>query len=141
MNDKKSNQVYIRFENVTPEEAGKLASELKDRLQKASNQIPVEPHKPDPRSMDVGTELIMGIFEHFPAALAAHVFISFFQEKGARVTIVMEDNLRKLVCRIDSASKAVEENVKKSLLQWFDKPAAPPKPEGNNDGEDNKPIK
>jgi len=120
MDDKNSNQLHIRFENVAAAEASRLATELKERLQTASNRISVELHKPNPNTLDLGSELILQLLQHdIPIALVAHLIVFFFQEKGGQVAIVIENTVTKqIVFRVKEASQKVEEELKKVLSRF-----------------------
>jgi len=117
MGDKNSNQLHIRFENVTLAEASRLAAELKERLQTASNSISVKLHKPNPNTLDLGSELILQLLQHdIPIALVAHLIVSLFQENGGRIPIVIVT--KQIVFRVKEASQKVEEELKKFLSRF-----------------------
>ncbi len=110
MNDKHG--FIIKFENTTPVEANQLAEELNQRLSLLCKGVCAELHKPDPHTMDLGTELFISFVQDVAVnATVAAVMAHFFREKGGNVYIFVVNVYNGSNFLVKNASEEMEREL------------------------------
>lgn len=133
MNNSNSKKLFIKFQAVEAGEANELAIELMNRLRETGEQVAVEQYRDDPNALALGGELVLERIDNLPINSIAEVIVTFFKEQGGRVPLVIEDRLEKKAFSVEESSTTIQDKLQEFIKQWFEKPAPPPKPDGDDE--------